>query len=511
MKRTVVAAILVGIFLSTGIVGCSPTEEPAEPVVFSVLYNERESAPFQEDWLILEEYKERRNVVLDVRVGDDADFERAIILTLESGDIPDIVLKVWPNTIESYAATGVLLPFSDYENLMPNFMAYIKGHGLQSELDKLRLDNGKYHILPGYQREIQVQQWIYRRDIFEKHNLEIPKTYDELFNSLVFLKEIYPDTAPVTACWGGAHLFAMMGAGYGIPAGWAGTRYYNHEEGRWLYSPATENYRALHSFLNRSYAAGILDPAIFTQSDEDFIRKLGDGRALVTVTWITSGFSPWNDKLKENGFPDGEWAALPVPESTIGIKALPPVDPFRKGLVVPSRVVNEPYFEDLLKFLDWAVYSEEGMTLTTWGVEGMTFENTPNGKAFLPNIKTPKNPQGTLDVTVEYGFDTLFNLNESEGFEDYKKPPEIVEFLGQSLNAGDTAEMSPQLELDSNAVEAIRIVDEKVFPYVAETSRYFITGELSVDEDWDGYLLELEKRGYKTLEAIWNAAWEEQN
>ena len=479
MKRTIVVTVLVGIFLSTSIMGCGPSKEPAEPIVLSVLYNERESVPFQEDWLILEEYKERQNVVLDVRGRDDADFDKAIIQTLESGDIPDIVLKVYPNTIESYAATGILLPFSDYESLMPNFMAYIEEHNLQSEVDRLRLDNGKYYVLPGYQREIQVQQWIYRRDIFEKHDLEMPKTYDELFDSLVFLKEIYPDTTPITACWGGAHLFAMMGAGYGIPAGWAGTRYYDHEEDRWLFSPAAENYRELHGFLNRCYNAGVLDPEILTQGEEDFIHKLGDGSALVTVTWITSGFGPWNEQLKDNGYPDGEWAALPVPESTVGIRALPPVDPFRKGLVVPSRVINEPYFEDLLEFLDWAVYSEEGMTLTTWGIEGLTFENTSSGKALLPTMKTPKNPEGTLDITEEYGFDTMFNLNENEEFEDYKKPTEIVEFLQDSLDANDAEEIQPRLKLDSSAVEATRIINESIAPYVAESSEYFITGELS--------------------------------
>ena len=68
---------------------------------------------------------------------------------------------------------------------MPNFMAYIKQHNLQGELDKLRLKNGKYYILPGYQRTIQVQQWIYRRDLFEKHGLKAPTTYDELFDALV--------------------------------------------------------------------------------------------------------------------------------------------------------------------------------------------------------------------------------------------------------------------------------------------------------------------------------------
>ncbi|MCD4673607.1 MAG: hypothetical protein K8R77_13160, partial [Anaerolineaceae bacterium] len=150
-------------------------------------------------------------------------------------------------------------------------------------------------------------------------------------------------------------------------------------------------------------------------------------------------------------------------------------------------------------------------TLTSWGVEGTTFENTPNGKAFLPNIKTPKNPEGTLDITEEYGLNTLFDLNENEEFEDYKKPPETVTFLEISLKAGDTAEMAPQLKLDSNAIEAIRIVDEKIAPYVAETSQDFVTGDLSIDKYWDEYLTELEKRGYKTLEEIWNAAWEKQN
>ncbi len=510
MKRIIIVVVMLGIFLATGIVGCSPTEEPAGPILLSILYNEREDSPFQEDWLILEEYEKRQNVTLDVRLGDDADYGKVIAQTFESGNIPDIVLKVWPDAIENYASAGTLLAFSDYESLMPNFMAYIKEHNLESELDKLRLDNGKYYILPGYQREIQVQQWIYRRDIFEKKGLEIPKTYNDLFDALVYLKEIYPDTTPITASWGGAHLFAMMGSGYGIPAGWAGTRFYNEAESRWQFAPATENYKELYRFLNRCYEAGILDTEIFSQGDEDYYNKIQDGRALVTVTWITSGFDNWNAKLEENGFPDGEWGALPVPESTIGIRALPAVNPFRKGLVVPARVINEPYFEDLLKFLDWAVYSEEGMTLTTWGVEGTTFENTPNGKAYFPNIKTPKNPEGSLDITAEYGLDTLFNLTENEEFEDYKKPPEIVTFLARSLGAGETAEMAPQLELDSNAIEAIRILDEKIIPYATETSQSFITGELSIDEDWDDYLLALEQKGYKTLEEIWNAAWEKQ-
>jgi len=510
MRRMLVVGFSFAVVLSLGIAELGLAEDSTDPVVFSVLYNQAADTPFQEDWLVLKEYASRRNVVLDVRLGDNSDYLSAVVRTLDAGNAPDVILKVWPSEIESYSASGVLLAFSDYEYLMPHFTAYIAAHDLGRELDRLRLENGKYYILPGYQRAIQVQQWIYRRDIFEQHGLGVPDTYDDLLASLVSLKEIYPDAAPITACWGGAHLFAMMGAGYGIPAGWAGTRYYDPDEDSWRFAPATEDYRELYRFLNRCYQAGVLDPAIFTQSDEDYYAKLLDGRGLVTVSWITSGFQSWNQSLQDNGFPNGEWAALPVPQSTIELSLLPSVDPFRKGLVAPSRVANEPYFEDLLRFLDWAVYSEEGMTLTTWGVEGATFENTPEGRAFLPHIQTTRNPEGAVDITKEYGLATLFDLNENAEFEDYKKPPAIAAFLERSLEADETAEAPPTLELSPSALAAIDQIAPAITSYASESGQDFITGRLSIEGDWGDYVLELERRGYLTLEAIWSLAWGEQ-
>jgi putative aldouronate transport system substrate-binding protein len=498
--------VLVLCFLS----GCRQGSEPQESFSFSILYNQNQSRPYQPDWLILSEYQERKNVTLDVRVGDDSDYQKSIDQIFETGEVPDVILKVYPNSIDEYAASGRLLPISDYLELMPYFRQYVSDHQLERELEKLKLENGKYYILPGYQRKIQVQQWIYRKDLFEKHEIKTPQTYQDILSSLKTLKEFYPESTPITATWGGAHLWAMMGAGYDIPAGWAGTRNYNQNQDRWEYAPATENYRELHEYLAECYQSGILDPAIFTQTDEEFYQKLTDGRGIVTVTWITSGFNSWNELLAENGIPDGEWAPLPVPISTIGLRALPAVDPYRKGIAISSEASEKPYFEDLLRFLDWAIYSEEGMTLTYWGVEGITYQETDDGKEFLPEIATPKNPDGSKDPTAEYGLATLFDLNENREFEDYKKPPEIVEFLDRSLADNETLEMDPVLKLDSNALDAISDIQESLNEYVAATSQRFIMGELDIDEDWETYLLELDKRGYKSLEVIWNTAWQGQ-
>lgn len=480
---------------------CSQKEKIIESTTlsFSMLFNETESAPLQDDWLILKEYKDRKNVVFDIQVADNARYENAIEVALRSGNPPDIILKVWPQNILEFANNGFLLPVSDYYEQMPFFKSYIESHNLDKELENLTMENGKYYILPGFKRKIQVQQWIYRKDVFDENALEAPKTYDELFDSLVLLKKKYPNSTPISATWGGAHLFSMIGAGFGIPAGWSGNQFFDTNTNRWTYAPASENFKKMFIFLNRCYKEGILDPDFLTQSETAFYEKIQDGRVLLTPTWITSGFKNWNDQLKNNGYPNGEWAPLPVPESPMGIRALPPADPFRKGMVLSAQVKDKPYFNDLIKFIDWALYSEEGQTLTYWGVDGVTFKETEDGKAFLPII------EGIVNVKTEYGLETFFDNVENEELEDYKKPKEIVTFLNKSLLNNETAELNPPLIIGEESLKAINILSQPLDLYVSETSIKFITGELDIANYWETYLKKLTEYGYKTIENIWNS------
>jgi putative aldouronate transport system substrate-binding protein len=438
----------------------------------------------------------------------DGNYNNAMNLTLESGDIPDIILKVWPNEVESYALKGILLPFSDYEEYMPHFMAYIDDNNLQEKINQLRLDNGKYYILPGYTREVQSQQWIYRKDLFEKHNISVPETYDELFENLVTLKEIYPESTPISASWGGAHLFSMMGAGYNISAGWSGFRNYDQQTNRWFYTHSSENYKNMLQNLNRCYEAGLLDPETFTQSNDEFVNKLTDGSAFVSVSWITSGFDNWDEKLEENGQNNGTWYPLRVPETTMGISKLPPVSVFKKGLIIPNTIIENDDFEKILKFLDWAIYSEEGIELTYWGVEGLTFERGENGNVLLDNIKSPKNIDGDIDLSADYGFNLFFNLNESRSYEDYKKPDYIVDFLDKSFQNKDTQEETPDLILSDNEMIIVDNISDKLVGIANEYTEKFIKGELNFEDDWSDYISILNDNGAEVMEKIWNDAWQ---
>ncbi len=164
----------------------------------------------------------------------------------------------------------------------------------------------------------------------------------------------------------------------------------------------------------------------------------------------------------------------------------------------------------MIKFLDWAVYSEEGIELTYWGIEGMTYETTSSGNRFLPDIITSKNLNGTIAMK-EYGFDLIFNLCEDEKFEDNKKPDDIVIFLKNSEEANQTLENSPKLLLGNDAIDLVGIISGDLSIYVNDASKKFITGELNIEDDWDLYLSIIDDLGYQILESIWNNAWIQQN
>lgn len=197
MKTKIIILLFVTIILTA----CTSTTKK-DDISFTVLFNAVDEAPLNSEWLILEKYKEIKGVTLEVIAGDNEDYNEYIGLALNSKLPPEVVLNCWPDTIEIYANQGLLLPISDYVDLMPFYQNYISDNNLETEVDKLRVKDGKYYILGGFQRPIQVQQWIYRKDLFDKHNIPQPTTYDELFESLEILKQYYPESTPMSTSWG---------------------------------------------------------------------------------------------------------------------------------------------------------------------------------------------------------------------------------------------------------------------------------------------------------------------
>ncbi|MGV2644855.1 extracellular solute-binding protein, partial [Clostridium perfringens] len=118
-------------------------------------------------------------------------------LLISSGDAPLVIPKTYPGEESAFVASGAILPISDYIDLMPNFKDKIEKWDMESELEGLRQEDKKYYVLPGLHEAVWPDYTlIVRTDIFEKHNIAIPTTWDELYTAMKQLKQDYPDVTP---------------------------------------------------------------------------------------------------------------------------------------------------------------------------------------------------------------------------------------------------------------------------------------------------------------------------
>src|SRR5690606_24025725 len=106
--------------------------------------------------------------------------------------LPDLMFMTSFTTANRYGQDGALVNILDYLDIMPNFSKWLE---MYPEIKEryLAADGGMYMFPNQGFGETNRIIWLYRDDIFRKHNLQIPNTYDELYDVLKKLKELYPD------------------------------------------------------------------------------------------------------------------------------------------------------------------------------------------------------------------------------------------------------------------------------------------------------------------------------
>src|SRR5690606_31022687 len=130
----------------------------------------------------------------------------------------------------------------DYVDLMPNFKAWMEKYPAEAQM-ALSAD-GKMYIFPneGF-GETNRMVWLYREDVFNKHNLKQPTTWDELHEVLLALKKEYPDSHPLVFRSGLGKL-GNMGAAFGAN-GIGGKAFYDFGKNEWVYSPITNEFKTM--------------------------------------------------------------------------------------------------------------------------------------------------------------------------------------------------------------------------------------------------------------------------
>lgn len=494
MKKIICTLVAITMIYSLFAMG-SKEEEKTEGTVISVLFRTPNENEAYDEWEVLQWIKEETGVTLEIHAIPTANWDKEKAKIIESGNIPDIVASSYISA--ENVASGLFLPISDYEDRMPNFLKFIEENNLREEIDSNRFADGKYYNLPvktGSNR-IQDRQWLIRTDIFEKHGMPIPTSIEDIYESGLKLKELYPDSAPISNGFGMSSFLQVMSGAFGTREGLNGGMHYDYDKKEWLYAPTSEEYKEMLIYMNALVENGILDKDFATLSSSNFTKKVTQGKTFMMSYWAAN-INSFNNQGKAID-PNFQIEAIYPPKGTDDNVALSPKGLWAQSMIFPASLADdEEHLNAVLKYIDWG-YTEEAEILLTFGKEGLTYEINEAGYKVL--INPPNVPSGSTaglnnnNLAIRQDEDFLYGtLSEDQAklFEKITKdnivsrpnpqPPLTMEELNQAV------------EIEAKCSSYIKVMVEK-----------FIFGTESFD-NWDEYVATLEEMGCNTLVEIYN-------
>lgn len=461
------------------------SDKPAviESKTFKALLDNNATFPYSKDWPVWKWIKEKTGVTLEVQT-PSGKLSDTLNLVIASKSMPDLMYM--PNRRESnkFGQQGALVDLLEHLNDMPNLKKWIEKY--PEEAKAALSSEGKMYMFPnqGF-GETNRMIWLYREDVFKKEGLTAPKTYDELYAVLKQLKAKYPDSTPLAIRYGqipdemNANLTANFGTGEGA--------YYNFDKKEWSYGPVEDNYKAMVTMWNKFYKEGLIPADFLSMQTKQWQDIVSTGKAFVTIDYISRVDFFNNAMRKEN--PEYNMQFMAPPAGGTGTKQQNPYFHYLEGgLTLASTSKN---IKDVLKYMDF-FYSEEGRTLTSWGVEGETYTNEGGSKKFKPEFtdvtemrkKTGLQTSGTYTWIDFNAHLSLFSKDLQNAYTEAAKY--------------DPPAMQPRPAFTERENEVVSVTGEAIKKHRDESFAKFVTGSRSLAE-WDKYVEENKNLGVQKL------------
>ncbi|NLX69322.1 MAG: extracellular solute-binding protein, partial [Clostridiales bacterium] len=465
------------------------------------------------DTLVDKEFEKRLNMTFEWTLVPMSDYDQKLSLQLASGDLTDLILlKNGKYICDQYGPQGYFVDIKPYIDAgkMPNVSKW--GEIFPEILTDLLDGEGRMFALENFNTDGQLPVgYLYRKDVFDDMGRELPETWDEMYDALVEFKSTHPDSTPITVRWGSGNLIGYFYRAYWTQAG----VYFNSREMKYKFGPVEdeERFKKAVQLLNKFYSAGLIDPEFATLTDSQWEERIVNGKAIAFIgeyILALTGEIGENEIVKRGKEKDPDFdieAALP-PKNEYGERAnlwiQYAAQPYwAKAINAKSNVDRDL----LVALLDYTV-TDEAIELANWGIEGVTFTRESDGsKKLLPKYKTRLNPDGEVDP-IKDGLDgrSLFwvpldaatwqipELEEAKNQDLYHKHAE--EFVDYELLVPPAFTEEEKDQIAQIMTPINTLVDESVIK--------FMTGELSIDTEWDEFINKLKGMGWEKVVEMYN-------
>ena len=384
----------------TALDGIDPSEPLTAEDVISIMIPSSASWPIREDYVLWDYMEEGSGATLKIIPIPDVDAATKYPLMFATpSELPDIMAFTSNNGPTSYAGEGIIA-LEDLSEFMPNYNAWLESLSEDEynvAVKPRKRADGKIYYTPGTGREgkTRMRAWLYREDIFKKHNLKAPETFDELYEVCKQLKALYPDSYPFCTR-SMSYLFDIPGSSF--DKWWEHTVYYDHDDGEWRWGATEDTALEIMTFYKKLIDEKLMpaDSATLANSTWEELMLTDKGFILPHLQLRIDYFN----QLGQQKNPDYKIQAFapPVANAEKGVSMVERGDIEMIGLSVcdtkkPEGIANAA------KYIDW-LYTDEAKELVSWGKEGETFEVVDGKRRYITD------EVGT-SADIMYGF-TLY-------------------------------------------------------------------------------------------------------
>ena len=327
--------------------------------------------PATEENMVQDLIQEKTNTKINYTMVPASGFMDKASVMLASGELPDMVYFIWQSIVPGeWIQQGAAIPLDDLiAEYGPNIAQVYNRDDI---LPYVKHSDGKIYSVNNYCSFTYSTSVMIRHDWLSDLGLENPKTVEDWTNVLTAFRDGDPDGNGIadTVPWTGTN--EQWFNAYGI------TGLYIPLDGKLVIRYFHPNYEAALMNLRNMYAEKLID-------QEYIIREIDYTALDELITTHKAGASArtGNEATRlttmiQETDPDGVFGYIEPIEGPGGqwVQARTPIN----SASIITAQAEEP--EKLMQYLNW-LWSDEGILVTNYGVEGVTYEMKDGQPALL--------------------------------------------------------------------------------------------------------------------------------
>ncbi len=417
----------------------------------------------------------------------------AFKLLIAGKDLPDIIeegsgsLSDYPGGPDQAIADGVYIDLAPLIPLYaPNYNKLLEDPEFRKEVTT---DKG---AIPAFfcAHTAKEPAWsgpVVRLDWLKEQGLEIPVTLADWENMLIKFRDAYGCEAPLQLNVRGVPDYGEFVGAFDVAPGTF------QIDGVVKYGPVEAGFRDYVTLMHKWYEEGLIDPEFPTRDGTSADALATTGRAGAWTGDYNNKLNTYISIVRKTGDEKYDLEAAPYPVREAGMVSHVRQTNFKNKLSGAFITTSCKDVEAAMRWMDWN-YSEEGMMLFNYGIEGLTYD-VIDGLPYYSDFYN-KNPDGIAPGHMSWKYRTsygpylrLFTMQRV-----HVPNPKTDNTYTVWESNGDNAYSLPMVTYTAEeSSERSRLLNEiKMYqePMIAK----FITGDEPL-ENFDAYLAHMKELG----------------